>query len=100
LHERISLAELAEQAALTPFHFARSFRLTTGITPYQFVRTARMQRAAELVRTTALTTSMLAERVGYANVAHFREAFVRTFGCTPAALRAGSRAARLVIPHR
>jgi AraC family transcriptional regulator len=90
LHERLSLADLAEQAALTPFHFARSFRLTTGMTPYQFVRAARMQRAAELVRTTALTTSVLAERVGYADVAHFREAFFRTFGCTPAALRAGT----------
>jgi AraC family transcriptional regulator len=88
LHERLSLADLARQAALTPFHFARSFRLTTGMTPHNFVRTARMQQAAELVRSTQLSTAALAERVGYTNVAHFRQAFVRTFGCTPAALRA------------
>ena len=90
LHERISLADLARQVALTPFHFARSFRLTTGSTPGHFVRTARMQRASELARSTFLSTAALAERVGYANVAHFRDAFVQTFGCTPAALRAST----------
>jgi AraC family transcriptional regulator len=90
LHEKLSLSDLAEQAALTPFHFARSFRLTTGLTPYNFVRAARMQRAAELARSTPLSTAALAERVGYTNIGHFREAFVRTFGCTPAALRAST----------
>jgi AraC family transcriptional regulator len=88
LHEKLSLADLAAQAALTPFHFARSFRLTTGLTPQNFVRAARMQRAAELARSTLLSTSALAERVGYTNIGHFREAFVRAFGCTPAVLRA------------
>jgi AraC family transcriptional regulator len=90
LHERLSLADLAEQAALTPFHFARSFRLTTGMTPHGFVRAARMQRAAELARSTLLSTAALAERVGYAHIAHFRTAFVQTFGCTPAVLRAST----------
>jgi AraC family transcriptional regulator len=90
LHERLSLADLAQQAALTPFHYARSFRLTTGLTPHNFLRAARMQRAAELARCTLLSTAALAERVGYTNIAHFREAFVRTFGCTPAALRAST----------
>jgi AraC family transcriptional regulator len=88
LHEKLSLADLARQAALTPFHFARSFRLTTGLTPHNFVRAVRMQRAAELARSTLLSTTALAERVGYTNIGHFRGAFVRTFGCTPAALRA------------
>jgi AraC family transcriptional regulator len=87
LNENLSLAELAREAALTPFHFARCFRHTTGITPGRFLRTARMQRASELARTTALSTAALAEHVGYTNVAHFRKAFVYTFGCTPAKLR-------------
>jgi AraC family transcriptional regulator len=90
LHEKLSLADLAQEAALTPFHFARSFRLSTGLTPHNFVRAARMQRAAELARTTLLSTTALAERVGYTNIGHFRGAFVRTFGCTPAALRAST----------
>jgi AraC family transcriptional regulator len=90
LHERLSLMDLAQQAALTPFHFARSFRLTTGMTPNGFVRALRMQRAAELARSTLLSTAALAERVGYAHIAHFRDAFVRTFGCTPAVLRANT----------
>jgi AraC-like DNA-binding protein len=49
-----------------------------------------MQRAAELARSTLLSTAALAERVGYAHIAHFRAAFVQTFGCTPAVLRAST----------
>ena len=96
MHERISLADLAHEAALTPYHFARSFRLTTGMTPHGFLRTARMQRAADLARSTSLSTAALAEHVGYAHIGHFRRAFVQTFGCTPAVLRATTMAAKIL----
>ena len=43
LHHRISLAELADIAALSPFHFHRSFRRTFGCTPHRYVA---MRKAA------------------------------------------------------
>ncbi len=91
LHESLSIRTLAHAAALSPFHFARSFRVSTGLTPHNYLRYARLQRAVALARNTELATGEIAHRVGYRNVAHFRHAFVRAFGITPAALRAQLR---------
>ncbi len=91
LHELLSIRALAHAAALSPFHFARSFRVSTGLTPHNYLRYARLQRAVALARNTELATSEIAHRVGYRNVAHFRHAFVRAFGITPAVLRAQLR---------
>jgi AraC family transcriptional regulator len=87
LDQHIVLEDLSDVAALSSFHFARSFRATTSLTPYQFLTARRMQRARELLTTTRLSTAEIASRVGYVNVAHFREKFVRAFGARPSAVR-------------
>jgi AraC family transcriptional regulator len=73
LDGRIVLEQLAEAAALSPFHFARNFRATTRLTPYAFVTARRMERARRLLSETSLPAAAVAARVGYANIAHFRE---------------------------
>ena len=88
LGEPISLDDLAAVAALSRFHFARAFRAATHLTPYGFLTARRMQRARELMVNTGLSTEAIAERVGYANVGHFREQFVREMGARPFELRA------------
>jgi AraC family transcriptional regulator len=91
LDRRISISDLAKAAALSPYHFARSFRLTTGLTPHAYVTARRMERARHLAVQTDLPTTAIAPQVGYSNVAHFRSSFVRSFGVTPARLRADDR---------
>jgi AraC family transcriptional regulator len=88
LGRSIALEQLAEVAALSPFHFARCLRSTLHLTPHQFVTARRMERARQLLLTTRLSTAEVASRVGYTNVAHFREQFVRAFGLRPSELRA------------
>jgi AraC family transcriptional regulator len=88
LGDRIVLEDLAGAAALSEFHFARNFRATTRLTPYAFVTARRMERARQLLTNTRLSVADIAFRVGYANVAHFREQFVRAFGARPSELRA------------
>jgi AraC family transcriptional regulator len=90
LGDRITLEQLAEAAALSPFHFARSLRATLHLTPHQFVTARRMERARQLLLTSSLSTGDVAARVGYANVAHFREQFVAAFGLRPFELRANA----------
>jgi AraC family transcriptional regulator len=87
LYRELSLAELAEAAALSPYHFARSFQRSTGLPPHRFVTTLRLELAAELLKRSSRTVEQVAEEVGFANLSHFRRIFRAQFGCSPAALR-------------
>ena len=51
LGRSVRLEQLAEVAALSPFHFARCLRATLHLTPHQFVTARRMERARELLLT-------------------------------------------------
>jgi AraC family transcriptional regulator len=96
LGEPLGLEALAEAASLSPFHFARSFRRATGLTPHAYVTARRMERARELLLAGELPTAAVAAMVGYSNLAHFRESFARWLGMSPAALRRHDRRAALV----
>jgi len=79
LKENLTLGKLAEVAALSPFHFARSFRLSTGLTPHRYVRARRLERARDMIVSGALIRDVAA-RAGYKNLGHFREAYRAHFG--------------------
>ncbi|OHV85120.1 hypothetical protein LCM4573_04375 [Rhizobium sp. LCM 4573] len=83
LAEDISLADLAAAAAMSPFHFSRCFKAQTGLAPYAFVVTRRMEKAKELLRATRLPIAEIAWRVGYMNSAKFAAQFRRLTGATP-----------------
>jgi AraC family transcriptional regulator len=83
LEGRLALRELADVAALSPFHFLRAFRRATGLTPHAYVTARRMERALRMLRTTDRPVLEIAARLGYANPAHFRRAFRRAFGVAP-----------------
>ena len=83
LEGRVALRELADVAALSPFHFLRAFRRATGLTPHAYVTARRMERALRMLRTTDRSVLEIATRLGYANPAHFRRAFRRAFGVAP-----------------
>src|SRR5690606_25732307 len=51
-HESLSLAVLAREAAMSPYHFLRVFRRVVGMTPHQFVLRTRLHRAAVRLRRT------------------------------------------------
>ena len=44
--EPLTLSQLARDAAMSPYHFLRTFNVISGVTPYQFVLTQRLRRAA------------------------------------------------------
>lgn len=81
----LRLAELADQAALTPFHFLRSFRAATGITPHAYVAMRRLERVREAIERGRPPRRAL-EDAGYVNVTHGRRAFQRHFGHSPEAV--------------
>jgi AraC family transcriptional regulator len=85
----ISLEALAGVAALSPFHFARSFKAKLGEPPHRFVMRRRVERAKILLRTTGSPIAEIAYRVGWENVSHFSQAFRGVTGVTPGKFRSG-----------
>ena len=83
LEDRLLLPDLAEVAALSPFHFLRAFRRATGLTPHAYVTARRMERALRLLLSTRASVPEIAARLGYAHPANFRRAFRRALGVMP-----------------
>jgi AraC family transcriptional regulator len=83
----ISIETLAQLAELSPFHFSRVFKQTTGITPLQFVIRERMLQAQQLIRETSRSLIEIALEVGYTSPSHFAKVFRRTVGMAPTEFR-------------
>lgn len=83
LVEPPSLDELARRVNSSPFYLSRMFKQETGMTITQFLRQARMERAAELLRTGRCNVTEAAMAVGYSSLGHFSTTFQQTFGCCP-----------------
>jgi AraC-like DNA-binding protein len=78
-----SLEELGRLVGCSPFYLSRQFSEATGLTIQQFLRQARMERAAGLLRTGRHNVTEAALEVGYNSLSHFTVAFRETFGCCP-----------------
>src|SRR4029453_2565186 len=78
---------LADRAMCSRRSFYRWFKTTTGTTPHAWLRTQRLNRAEELLETTALTIDNIAHRVGYASATALREQFTLRRGVSPHAYR-------------
>lgn len=87
LHEPLSLERLAAVVALSPYHFARAFKASTGMPPHRFVTQRRMERAMTLLTTTRASVVEIAYAVGFSNVGHFRRVFRGHTGFSPGSVR-------------
>lgn len=67
LSEDISLDELAADARLSPFHFARMFKQSVGVPPRVHLTRLRVEKACELLKTTDLPVTEIAQEVGYSS---------------------------------
>jgi AraC family transcriptional regulator len=87
LEDQILLTDLAALVAISPFHFSRSFKLATGLAPYQYVLARRLERAKNLLLTTTLSVREIGWSLGVDNVSHFRRKFIEQFGVRPNEMR-------------
>ncbi|MEM6987853.1 MAG: AraC family transcriptional regulator [Pseudomonadota bacterium] len=87
LGSNLSLQDMARQATLSPYHFARAFKQAIGLSPLQYVIKERLLWSRVLLSTTQLTVADIALRVGYDDLSRFRKHFKRQFGVTPAQAR-------------
>lgn len=66
----LTLAELAQEAGMSPFHFARGFRKDTGIPPHRYLVRCRVERALELLAQTDMPIGEIARAAGFAHASH------------------------------
>ena len=85
--EPLSLDDLSRVAYLSKFHLARLFKEAYGQSPAEYQTALRMQQAESLLRLNHLSTSEVAQTVGYSTVQAFGRAFKRTYGTSPAKYR-------------
>lgn len=82
LREALSVDRLASVAALTPFHFLRSFKRAMGVTPHDYVRMRRLEATQAAIQSGTSPEEALHE-IGYVNIGHARRAFAAHFGFAP-----------------
>jgi AraC-like DNA-binding protein len=78
----LATADLAAAACLSPYHFMRSFRATTGVTVHGFVVQLRIQQARRLLAR-GWTATAVAHAVGFTDQSHLIRHFRAALGVTP-----------------
>jgi AraC family transcriptional regulator len=85
--DNISLAEVAKVCNLSRGHFIKAFRVTTGLTPHQWLQQRRVQLAQGLLLDTQESIAEIAAACGFSDQSHMTRVFAGQVGATPAAWR-------------
>jgi AraC-like DNA-binding protein len=87
LDEKITLAEMADSATLSSYHFLRCFKSVYEVTPVQYLTHLRLKKASQLLKSTHDIISDIASQCGFENESSFIRLFKKEFKITPAAMR-------------
>lgn len=83
-HEKtLSLTSLAEYFHINPFYLSKLFKKTIGISYIEYLTLVRIKKAQRLLRETKWSVSLIAEKAGYLDFAHFGKTFKKISNCTP-----------------
>jgi AraC family transcriptional regulator len=95
LDTSMSLDALAAVAHLSPYHFARQFKNSTGLPPHQYVIARRVDRAKQLLLSDRddVALAQIALAVGFSDQSQFSNHFRRVAGVTPRQYRTSARIA-------
>lgn len=83
----LSLAELAQVAGMSTFHFAREFKRATGTAPHQYLIKFRIERAKTMLTDSEIPLVEVSSRSGFSHQSHFTRLFRRLTGTTPQSYR-------------
>jgi AraC family transcriptional regulator len=86
LADDLSLSDVATRVGLSPYHFSRLFKQSTGFSPYRYLLTQRVEAARRLLLSTSLSPAEVASEVGFYDQSHLTRHFKRLTGFTPAAV--------------
>lgn len=99
LEEEFSIERMAGLASMSARHFARTFAREVKMTPMEFLQSARVDRARQLLETTDLPLKTVAYRSGFGSVRHMRFLFGERLGLNPSEYRQRFGAPCMVAPE-
>ena len=79
----LTLTELASLVDLSPRHLCRSFKQTTGVSPYRYIVRARIERAKALLKLGNPSIADVALQLGFSSQSHFSDTFRNHTGVSP-----------------
>lgn len=88
LDQSINVKDMADQLGISPSHFAREFKRSTGMTPIGFLMDLRLTKASNLIGQ-GMALCDVAQECGFADQSHFSNAFKSKFGFPPSKLKRG-----------
>ena len=83
LHRTLSLGELASAVNLSVWRLCHVFRSEAAMSPIQYLRFLRMERARYLLETSFLSVVEITHAVGVNDLSHFVRDFKKAYGATP-----------------
>jgi len=87
LQRELRLAELSALVHMSPYHFARLFKRSTGVPPHRFLVGCRIDAARALLAARTAPIAEISRLVGFRTPSHFTTTFRRITGTTPSAYR-------------
>jgi AraC-like DNA-binding protein len=101
LGEPITLEDLATNIGMSRYYFCRVYKEVAGHTPMEHLRALRLERAKDLIRSTALPLKAIAPEVGFGSAQHLCRLLHDRFGVGVRELRgAGTLESRGVVSDR
>jgi AraC family transcriptional regulator len=89
LEQPLSLQRMAEEAAITPYHYLRQFAAVVGVTPHQYLVRCRVRHAARLLASQPeRPVTEIALASGFEDLSNFVRTFRRASGVSPGRFRA------------
>ena len=85
-----TLESLANDAGLSPYHYLRTFKRVTGVTPHQFVLRTRLRQAAAAIGSGRSRIIDVAFDSGFGDLSNFNRAFRTELGVSPTRYRMAS----------
>jgi AraC-like DNA-binding protein len=87
LERTIGVAEMAEAAGYSRYHFSRMFAASEGIGPAEFLTRVRLERAVNLLKHSGESIKTVADRCGFAGAGYFCKVFRKAYGVSPMEFR-------------
>lgn len=87
LEEKLTIAQLADLAHLSQYHYIRCFKSAYEVTPVQYLTRLRLKNASHFLKGTTTSVGNIVPQCGFENVSAFIRLFKKEFKMTPLAYR-------------